>query len=221
MLNNFLSSIKTVIFIFIGFILVFVIIASITGNSDNNSKKTTSLNKRPWCDYVVSDNIINNVLKGQTVRLDNGVLVDNETICDEKMQYILSIKHGYLNGKVWRYNGSILQSITEYNKTEKNGSKLLFYNDGNVYKQFSYKNNKLNGLSKEYRKNGTIFIEINYKNDKRNGDNLVYNDNGKLLYKALFTNDKIQSISCVNGYKPTKNDYKIIQSGGIIKCVNK
>lgn len=220
MQNGFFSSIKTFFLVIFGFVFVLGIIATFT-NDSTNSKNTSSLNKRPWCDYVVSDTIINNVLKGQTVRLDNGLLVDNETICDENMQYIISIKHGYVNGKVWKYSGNILQSIVEYNKLEKNGLALLFYNNGNVYKEKTYKNDKLNGISKEYRKNGSTFMEINYKNDKRNGDNLVYDDNGTLLYKASFNNDKLHNITCLNGYKATKNDYMTIQSGGIIKCVNK
>lgn len=219
MISKFFDSIKTIFFIFAGLILFMYVLSIFTReDSNNNDTVSSKYNKRPRCDYSVSNTIISNILNGESIRMENGMLVDNETICDKNFQYVISIKNGYMNGKVWKYRGNVLDSITEYSKTNKNGIEVFFYKNGNVYKEFTYQNNKLNGLVSEYRDNGTLFMQTNYKNDKLDGKSFVYSKNGSLLYTAVFNNNNVTNIECVNGYKPNKSDYKAIQSGNIINC---
>ena len=212
-MKNIFGSTKKIIISLYRYFFLIGIISSFTKNTSSIDNATSNnFNKRPWCDYVVSDKIISNVLKGETVRMDNGLLIDNETVCDKDFQYVISIKHGYMNGKVWKYSGNVLQSITEYSKTKKHGKEIMFYKNGNVYKEYIYQNNKLNGITSEYRDNGSLFMQTTYLDNKRNGESFVYDKNGNLLYKTLFNNDKLSQVQCMNGYNATKKDYKLIRA---------
>ncbi len=70
-----------------------------------------------------------------------------------------------------------------------NGTKQLFYPDGQLKEEKHYINGLMEGLYKEYHENGQLYIIMNYHNGKKEGLYNQYYDNGQLHAETYYENN--------------------------------
>ncbi|MCX7727783.1 MAG: hypothetical protein N2053_13165, partial [Chitinispirillaceae bacterium] len=77
-------------------------------------------------------------------------------------------------------NGKVQSDQYFDSKTgEPDSIKVIYYPNGQKYKETFYKKGKLNGPDKSWYENGTLKSEASYVDDVPQGTSIIYHPNGK------------------------------------------
>lgn len=108
---------------------------------------------------------------------------------DSRVQYDQS---GVKNGKFVSYYGDgKLYQQAQYKNDQLEGEAKMYYDNGNLHKQFILSGGKKNGLYHVYNRNGNPDYAETYADGKREGTVRSYFKSGALYYQGQYKNDEI------------------------------
>ena len=103
----------------------------------------------------------------------------------ETLHSDISVKNGYVEGKMYFYNRyGILNIETDVKKGKLNGLRKIFYENGNINEIQSYRNDKIDGERFVYWKNGKLKTKSIYKDGVFDGEVVEYYETGMIESKG-------------------------------------
>ena len=87
--------------------------------------------------------------------------------------------------KAYGYIENGVEKTVEFNGT---GKIKLYFENGNISREFQIENGWYEGDFKEYYSSGKIYEHINFKYDKPEGEHITYFENGNVKIKSIFAN---------------------------------
>lgn len=98
----------------------------------------------------------------------------------------------------WKYyhkNSKQLMMLEQYNKKGNlEGTRSVFYPNGQVAEKSFYKNAALEGEALWYAENGVLIKVYHYKDNKLHGAAKFYDKNGELIQEGAYQNDRKHGI---------------------------
>jgi antitoxin component YwqK of YwqJK toxin-antitoxin module len=162
------------------------------GNYVNNEKEGvwTTLNSSE----KITQNFSKGKLNGASKKYNNDVLVETGQFMNGLMTGVW--KFYYLNGKI-KGEGSFTNGdggnsgkASGIPKNGREGSWILYHENGNKQQVCSYEKGGVQGAFFKYHANGKISHNLTYKNDTLNGDCFTFFENGVLECSEFYINGK-------------------------------
>ena len=126
----------------------------------------------------------------------NKVQSEGYLFIDKNNPYI-ELKHNYvyLEGEfVLRISGEYKNTKNTSNRSD-NGILREWYDDGQIYLEFSMTNGIKDGICKKWYDNGQLQMIYNYSSGKLNGNQRKWFPNGDLRAEWNYLNDKLHGLS--------------------------
>lgn len=100
-------------------------------------------------------------------------------------------KEGKRHGQYQRYNqdGQLFETAT-YTHGLLDGSRTIYYPDGQVEIEEIYVSDKLHGTYKKFHQNGQLQLTANYEDNVMTGPSKSYYEDGTLKEEILFKNNE-------------------------------
>ena len=142
-------------------------------------------------------------------------------ICKNKLHPTITFKHNYkyLEGEfVFRISGEYKDTKTSSNRGD-NGILREWYENGQLYLEFTMKNGIKNGVCKKWYENGQLQMVYNYNKGKLNGNQRKWFSDGNLRAEWNYLNDELHGLSTEwndDGSIKSKKQYK---NGKLIKTL--
>ena len=139
--------------------------------------------------------------------------VSNSYVMIDKQNPKIDFKHNYkyLEGEfVFRVSGEYKDTKTSSNRSD-NGVLREWYDNGQLYLEFTMKNGIKNGVCKKWYDNGQLQIMYNYNKGKLNGNQKKWFSSGNLRAEWNYLNDDLHGISSEwndDGSIKSKKQYK-------------
>ena len=140
-------------------------------------------------------------------------VISNDYLMINKQNPNIEFKHSYkyLEGEfIFRISGEYKDTKTSSNKTN-NGILREWYDNGELYLEFTMKNGIKNGVCKKWYDNGQLQIIYNYNKGKLNGNQRKWFPSGNLRAEWNYLNDELHGVSSEwndDGSIKSKKQYK-------------
>ena len=103
------------------------------------------------------------------------------------------IKDYFKSGEIQNtIEGAIYIDLNDDSKNIYDGKSLIYYESGELNREFTYVNGKINGIWREYYKSGKIKRARTYIADKREGEDIRFYESGNTKIKMNYINDQVQ-----------------------------
>ena len=146
--------------------------------------------------------------KGQTF---TGVLFGldentNDTIALER--YSNGVLHG-ISEK--RYPNGLLLEKRYYNKGQKNGKQIAYFENGQQKFEFTAQNDQYEGELKEWNLEGTLIHLATYKNGHEEGTQKMWYDNGKIRANYVMMNGRRYGLLGTKNCKNVSDSFSFVR----------
>ena len=172
-------------------------------------------------EFDIESNVSKSTIKlcGDYLQSNNDLIIDRNNyglVASSNIVFNID-KLKYLEGEfIFRISGEYKSSQAKFNKAD-NGILREWYDNGQLYLEFTMTNGIKDGVCKKWYDNGQIQIVYNYIKGKLNGNQKKWFSNGNLRAEWNYLNDQLHGISTewnADGSIKSKRQY---QNGQLIK----
>lgn len=121
----------------------------------------------------------------------------NSDVCRSKMYDVDGVLMAYgkyvnqLKDSTWTYyayNGGTVIGRENFIEGKRNGKKITYYENGNIYEEITFENDVEQGSWKMYYSSGALKIDAKYLDGNLDGKIVYYHSNGKVEVEGFYKN---------------------------------
>ena len=103
---------------------------------------------------------------------------------------LINVNKEIYKAKCYWPNGN-KQREADYQKDQKHGKSIGWYESGNKHWEADYQKGQLHGKNIVWWESGNKHWEADYQKDQRHGKNIGWYESGKVLSEEYYKNDKL------------------------------